>query len=279
MVFGLSFEFPQISFMQFVITMMSGIIMVIGGGIYFGALKLFGKEMQPYMTARMQKYAIFQIYSIGNLLRFEFARAELGGGFRLHVSLLKRAGGFWKKADKAISKILSKITKQQMGVQDKIEVIENNASQLTIPRSTYKVEGVTTVLAYEVYPTLHNDLIEGIRVLKAQGYDNISQLEDDIVTMAVDPDSVMFKNYTYDNFVKLYHATEKKFSLRITVDDVIRFLDKNSNQNFSESLATKDTNAMKIKQRDNPARKYAFYAVLLWTAGLLAILAYKVVYS
>lgn len=244
MPFGINFQFAEVSWIQFAVTLIAGMAVIIGGSLYFGMLKIFGKELKPYMTARLKKQSIFQIYSINNNVSLEFAKQERGGGFKL----LDKKG-------------------------------KETSDNIIIPRSTYSVEGTQTALAYDLFPPLHSDFIEGLNKLKELGYKTISELEKDIKGGKRKSEDEFFKNYTNDSFIKLFHSTRQKYSLSITLDDVLKFLDRHSSQNFSESLATRDTNAMKKKVRENPAKKYAFIVCGLWVLGLLFILGYKVIYG
>lgn len=317
--FGLSFEFPQVSFIQFIVTLVGGMIAIIGMGIYLGVIGYFGKEMKPYMDAKLRHFSIFQIYSLGNSLRLEFAKQEKGGGFRLLkkvgkqknlMRINKRFIAFAALITVGITAVgiiaiimgganfsyvllfvgLFIVVGTTLGVYvaprflssrraaaDLRSKTENETDALIIPPSTYNVEGVTTVLAFEIYPELHEDLLAGVRTLKEKEYTTISELKEAITSGAINKTDILFGDYTYDKFLKLYNAAAEKLSFSITVDDILKFLEKHSSQRFSESLSTRITNTEVKKKRDNWAKKYGFYIVLIWAVGLLLILAYKVI--
>ena len=233
---GIGLTFPSISFTVFLVTLLVGMVVIIALSIMLGTILFFGKELKPYKTAKLKKQAMFQIYSIDHSLRLEPVKEIIGGGFKQ-----------LKEHAKAI-----------------------------FPRSTYTVDGVKTVLLYDLFPEQNPDIIEGLELLTKRNITTLNALEEHVDKLGRE-DEIFIKDYTYSDFIKILSEVQNKYTIEITVSDVIDFLDKHSNQHFSKSLAQRDINQAKKKRTDPAAKKYAFYIIMAWVGVLLGILVYKVV--
>lgn len=237
--FGLSLDFPPVSFVTFVATIIIGMLGIIALGSYISMVKLFGKEYDPYFNARLSfgKKSIIQVYEIDNNMHLEYAERKQGGVF--------------------------------------ISQLEPGITEMVSPKSVYSVEGVNTMLGYNVFPPLNPQLKTDMKALIDQGITSNAQLEKELNSGKYDAKT----NLLFKDFIRRYEEVKKKYSIRVTVDDVLKFLEKNTSLTSIDSISQKIVNKAAHKKIDSELLKKAVMLAFIWVIGLVFILVYTVVYK
>lgn len=233
-----------------------------------------GKPLAPFFWLRLKGWtqrgiAVFEIFSLTNSVSLEEARKEVGDGFRLYTPStvnmpVKKVGRFQKFID-----YFSGNKTPSYGVT-KIKRIQN----LIMPKSTYSINGVTTIPLWDLHPQLHTDILEGVKILISNGITTLADFKE-FVSDKDNANQIMFKNYSYQKFMDLYLGARQKFNVVVTTDDVANFIGKQFDKNFRESIEAKDYNAMIKNKTESKVMMYGYIAIIL----TIVIVGFKVIYT
>ncbi len=281
------FDDLKLSWLFFIIIIVIAVIVLIVAGLYMLWIYHLGKPLSPFFWLRIKGWtqkgiALFEIFSLTNSVSLEEARKETGDGYRIHtpsivniptnqkvgfIDFWKRKFGLSKKNTKIVS--TSTLTPETYSVE-KVKRIQN----LIMPKSTYSINGVTTIPLWDLHPQLHTDLLEGVKVLVSQGLISLTDLKE-FCSDKHQAEQILFKNYSYRTFLDLYLGAKQKFSVTVTTDDVVNFIGKQFDKNYRESIEAKDFNAMQKSKIDNKYTLYGWIAIIL----TILIVGFKIVYQ
>ena len=196
------FENTQISWLFFIILVVVALIVIVCAGLYMLWNYHLGKPLAPFFWLRIKGWtqrgiALFEIFNLTNSVDLEEARKEAGDGYRLYtpsiVNMPTEKTGKVSKFMKYITKYISgkKNITPSYGVT-KVKRIQN----LIMPKSTYSINGVTTIPLWDLHPQLHTDLLEGVKVLISKDIKTLEDLKIYIENKE-NAEQNMFKNYNY----------------------------------------------------------------------------------
>jgi len=272
------FENSQISILFYIIIVVVSAFVLFAAGGYFIWNYHLGKAMSPFFWLRIkgwttQRVALFEIFSLTNSVSLEEARKETGDGYRLFIPStvnmpVKKVG----KIRTLLNYILAKNVKSTDSTYS-VEKVKRTQN-LIMPKSSYSINGVNTILLWDLHPQLHTDLLEGVKILIANKITTLRELEE----FASDKDNaeqILFKNYSYRTFLDLYLSVKQKYYVNITTDDVANFIGKQFDKNFRESIEAKDFNMQQASKTDNKYLIYGYIAIIL----AIVIVGFKVIWQ
>ena len=147
------------------------------------------------------------------------------------------------------------------------ERINNERNQIpVIPTSSYTINGIDTVLLWDIHPPLPDYIEKGARTLIDK---KITTFEEFATLCNKEPDKILFDNYTNIEFLKMYLAYRNKFEVNIKVPTVFNFISKNFDENYSESIQIKEYNASYKTKTDNKFAKWGFIIVGIMVLGIV----------
>ncbi len=273
------FEETKMSLFLYIIVVVIGLFVLVALGGYLLWNYHLGKAMSPFFWLRIagwtnSKVALFEIFSLTNFVSLEEARKETGDGYRLYIPStvdmpMKKEGKIKRLLDYILARKLVKSEKTEYGVK-KVNRIQN----LIMPKSTYSINGVNTIPIWDLHPQLHTDLLEGVKVLIANGITTLKDLEE-YVSVKDNAEQNMFKNYSYRTFLDLYLGVKQKYLVSVTTDDIVNLVGKNFDKNFRESIEAKDFNAQMQQKTDNRYLTYGYIAIVL----AIIIVGFKVIWQ
>ena len=197
---------------------------------------------------------IFEIFTLNHEIFLEYGTKEKGGAYRPGEEF---KGYTW----------------YERNIQKKKTPIKSDI--LTIPKSTYTINGVTTLPVWEIYPRLHEDLKTGLEILISNGIETLAGLKK---KAAESPDEILFNKHTYKSFLELYSSAIQKYTVKVTAGDVLNFVGDNFDKNFRETIDAKNFNTKAKSKIDGSFLKYGYLAVLIVAAGLAIKIVYVVIY-
>lgn len=267
------FEDTKISLLFFTIIVVACLfVLFIMAGYLLWCYHL-GKAMAPFFWLRLvgwtnSKVALFEIFSLTNSISLEEARKEVGDGYRIFVPSTvdmptKNVGIFKKIINYMLARDVSYSVK-------KVNRIQN----LIMPKSSYSINGVNTILLWDLHPQLHIDVLEGIKTLVEKDIKTLSKLKE-FISDPIRAENNLFKNYSYRTFYEIYLGVRQKYNVCITTDDVANFIGKQFDKNFRESIEAKDFNAMQAQKTDNKFLYYGYIAIIL----AIVIVGFKVIWQ
>ena len=267
------FEETKISFLFYTIIVVVSLFLLFAMGGYLLWNYHLGKAMAPFFWMRIAgwtnpKVALFEIFSLTNSISLEEARKETGDGYRLFVPTkvdmpTKKVGSF--------KKIINYLFARDAGYSVKKV---NRVQNLIMPKSSYSINGVNTILLWDLHPQLHIDVLEGVKTLVEKNIKTLKQLKE-YVSDPMRAENNLFKNYSYRTFYEMYLGVRQKYNIQVTTDDVANFIGKQFDKNFRESIEAKDFNAMQAQKTDNRYLTYGYIAIIL----AIVIVGFKVIYT
>lgn len=273
------FEQTKLSLIFYMIIVALSLFVLFVVGAYLFWNYHLGKAMAPFFWLRIKSWtqrniALFEIFSLTNIVSLEEARKETGDGYRLYIPSVvtiptKKEGRFEHIFNYLFAKRL-KISETNEYEVKKVKRVQN----LIMPKSTYSINGVNTIPLWDLHPQLHTDILEGVKTLIDNDIKILAELED-FVSNPDDANKILFKEYTYRTFLDLYLGARQKFSVNITTDDVANFIGGNFDKNFRESIEAKDFNSAMQSKVDNSYLKWGYLAIIL----AIVIVGIKIIYQ
>jgi len=257
------FEEAKISLIFYIIIVIVSLMVLFVAGAYLLWCYHLGKAMAPFFWLRMKGWtqkgvALFEIFSLTNIVSLEEARKETGDGYRLFVPSTINVPT--KKVGK-IKRIYNYIFARNVSSEYSVEKVKR-VQNLIMPKSTYSINSVNTIPLWDLHPQLHVDILEGVRTLVEKDMKTLKELEE-FVSEPADANKILFKDYTYKTFYDLYLGARQKFFVNITTDDVTNFIGRQFDKNFRESIEAKDFNAQMQQKTDNSYLKWGYAAIIL----------------
>lgn len=270
------FENSEISWFFYIILVIVSIVILFCAGAYILWNYHLGKPLAPFFWLRLKGWttkgiALFEIFSLTNSVALEEARKEIGDGYRLFtpsvVNMPTKKAGFWMSK---YNYLFARNLKPANYSVEKIKRIQN----LIMPKSTYGINGVTTIPLWDLHPQLHVDLLEGVQILISKDITTLADFKN-FISIRENAEQNMFKNYSYRTFYDLYLGVRQKYNVCVTTDDVANFIGKQFDKNFRESIEAKDFNQAQKSKTDNKYTLYGYIAVIL----TIVIVGFKVIYT
>lgn len=263
---SLSFDFPQVSFLQFWVTFGIGILMVLAMSLYMGIFVwFFGKPMRKYLQARLTfGYGIIQEYVhesvnlyLANVHNGAFTNIEKRGYYTQEKND-KKWYQFWKKA--------------YIQILHKVKPI--------IGKSIVSINGVPTLLAWNVNPPLAEEYVEALKALINLGYTTPDDIREDIKSSNIrSGDKIEPLKMTYAEFLELHEAMRVRNSIYVSSNDVLDFNDKYLDEHPIQSIVEKTIVIEQKRFMDKTYQKYAFGIMAIMVIGGFLVIAWKIKYG
>lgn len=255
----LGFEFPRVSFWQFWITFFIGLVLTIVISIYLVLFVwYFGKPMRKYLSARLQPNSgIIQEY-FGDTVNLRLSKYKNGEFVNLedegYTEIVPKKH-WWKKSTKIVK------------------------SPPIISKSIVSINGVPTLMAWNVTPKLPERYLYALSELIKQGYNSVKEITDDIQSNFINPNDIISTNLinlTYFDFLELHQKIADKYTINVTADDVLKFSEKYLDEHPRKSVIEKIITVEQSRLTEKKYQKYAFYIIGLMILGGFILLAWKI---
>lgn len=262
----MSFEmtFPPVSFLQFWITLALGAALIFIIGLYMLIFVwTFGKPMLPYLTAKLTPgFGIIQEY-IYEYVFLKIAKEKNGEFTDTHsvtftekIPVNRKWYQFFKPKEKII----------------------NHYGKPIIGKSIVSINGVKTLLIWNVNPKLPERYLKALELIVKEGYNSIDEMVNSIVDFSkIIPETN--DPMTYTEFLDLHEKIRNKNIIIVTPDDVLGFSDKYLDEHAKKSVIEKEVTVAQKRAGEKVYQKYAFYIVGIMVVGGFIMLAWKIKYG
>lgn len=234
-------DFPPVSFLQFWLT-----VAVLGMAIFFFGLYMlifvwhFGKPLRKYLKARLAP---------GMGIIQEYVLENL----YLHTAKLDN-GIFTDTEDKKAEPVIGK--------------------------STVSINGVDTLLLWNVTPALPQRYTETLKSLVKLGYHNAEDIINDIESKLIGSSSELIEGskLTYADFLALHKAVVEKYTVYVTPGDVLNFKENYLDEHPRKSVIEKEVTKEKKRLAEHKYEKYGFILIALiivMGGSLIALKIYR----
>lgn len=302
MPFGLTFNFPDVSPLQFWLTLGLGILVIILLSFYLGLFVwYFGKPMRKYLIAKFNfGQGIIQEYTHENvqlkLAKFkdgEFTDLERSGQIERHE--IRRSLSHYMIAFISVL-LLSVIISVFLGLILAIVIFVVLAiiTIIILKRPVYKtiiksikpivaqsitsINGVATLMLWNVNPPLPERYLEALDILIKTGYTNTESIKQDTESKlikfsdSIDGDKAM----SYEEFLLLHEKVKSRNEIIVTPDDILGFSKKYMDEHAKKSVIEKEVTVQQKRATDNKYKTYAFMIILAMIIGGFIMIAYKI---
>lgn len=294
-IFGLQLNIPGVSMIQFIATIAILLMVIFFYGLYLIIyVWKFGEPMRKYLKARLSpNTGIIQIYEHegvdlhlahtnngeftdlenkgfaqiekvkrGN--KFPFIGVAIGVFLGIMVSLIFNitAGaviGFM------LSVLLYIVIDYYLGAYEKITFLKPKP---IVSKSTVSINGVESLLAWNVNPKLPDRYISTLEALIELGYNSFQDIVDRLNDGSIDRTSVV-NGMTIEEFLVLHEKVRNRNSITVTADDVLNFetkyLDEHPRKSIVEKIVSKE-------QQRIVDKKYQTYAFLI--IGFMVVMGF-----
>jgi hypothetical protein len=246
----ISLEFPPVSFLQFWLTTALGALIIFGLGMYiFIFVWHFGKPLREYFTVKlMPGYGIVQEYTNENL-KLRIADVD---NDEFIIATKKPKEHFWDKQ-------------------------EYNYSAPLVSKSILQINGVKTLMAWNVTPPLPGRYLTALEALNKLGISEIGKLYNDIKVNTINVNDVIKGTaITFGDFLELHNHLKEKYSIVVTPDDILNFEDKFLDEHPIRSVVKKEIVVRKKRYMDNKLQKWAFIIIGAMVILSFVMIAYKI---
>ena len=313
---GFDFEFARVSNLQFFLTIAVSICIIIVFSLYMLVyIGYFGKPMFKYLTARFNPGAgIIQEYIHENVnLKMaavkdgEFTDLERKGaveviqipnkkGWKILVSLLLAMSGisgiflilgipgldvtilaavailtlipglfllFWKKSYKTIYHAIKPIIAQSI---------------------TY-INGVSTLMIWNVTPPLPERYIRMLEKLTEAGYNSLEDIAEglqiqegqEVPAITLETEILAGEDkITIQDFVTLHTKIRDRNLIVVTPDDILGFSNKYMDEHAKKSVIEKEVTVQQKRLADSKYQTYAFYIIAIMVIGGFILKAWQI---
>ena len=256
--------FPPVSFLQFWLTLAIGVALIFITGLYMLIFVWsFGKPMLPYLTTKLTPgLGIIQEYVHENV--FLKIAHEKDGEFTDTNSVT-----FTEKIP---------VNRKWYQFYKPKEEVKNHYGKPIIGKSIVSINGVKTLLIWNVNPKLPERYLNALDVIIKEGYNCIQ----DIVDAGFDLSgniTGMTSEMTYTEFFDLHEKIRNKNTIIVTPDDILGFSDKYLDEHAKKSVIEKEVTVAQKRAGEKVYQKYAFYIVGIMVVGGFIMLAWKIKYG
>ncbi len=328
--FGLDIVFPRVGFLQFWLTLAVGIVIIIAFALYLGLFTwYFGKPLRKYLTARLTpNKGIIQEYEQDHL-NIRMAEVKDGQFTNLEAPLqtteTKKTVKSWYKKSLLISALIFISGLSVLGLSYTSVFSDNSdfvpfiigiillfigaliliisysmnhgtlikiiPSKPITAKSIISINGVKTLMAWNVTPKLPSQYINALQTLLTLGYNSPQEIIDDLThvnpdTNAVEPlinaNEIISANpadLTYNDFLQLHKEMADKYTIKVTPDDVLSFSEKFLDEHARKSIIEKTITVEQKRLSENKYQKYAFIIIGLMILGGFIMMMYKLKYG
>lgn len=264
--FGLSMNFAPVSTLQFMVTMgAAGIIIIIFAlylAVYIGYM---GRPMFKYLTARfnagtgiIQEYIHENVYlRMASIKGGEFTSLEEG----TRTKTKKRSYEFWKPE------------------------YTYTAARPIIAQSITSINGIDTLMVWNVTPPLPERYIKMLEALTTMGFNTMESLGQALQGgegPKISPESELLTGQdktTITDFLALHVKIRDRNKIIVTPDDILGFSEKYLDEHAKKSVIEKEVTIATKRLNDNKYQTYAFYLIALMIILGFALKAYKMKYG
>lgn len=158
--------------------------------------------------------------------------------------------------------------------ETKIINLDNGRKQMPIiPTSSYSLNGIDTVMLWDIHPPLPDYIHEGLNSLlkKEPSIKTLTQFNELVKTT---PNEILFRNYTNIEFQKIYLAFKNKYEVNIKVPTIYNFISKNFDENYSESIQIKEYNSAYKTKNSSGMEKWGYIII----GFMVLAIAFKIVW-
>lgn len=252
-------QFFRLSVIWYWIITVVSILVLLGFSLYILSQYHFGKALAPFFWGRLRSWSdknlvIFAVCTLDNNVFLEYGTKNQGGTYR-------------------IGEAPKKLTWFERNV---LKLKPAGLEECIIPQSTYTINGVTTIPVLDLHPRLHNDILEGINQLVSIEIKTLDDFSNEVIKT---PDKTLFPGYTYLSFYDMFIATFQKYHLNVTVSDILNFTGKNLDENYRETMDSKNFNIKAKTNKENDYSKYGWFSILIMVIGLVIKLIYVTVWK
>ena len=254
-------DFIKLSVVMWVIVTLLGLMILGIFALYIISIYHFGKPLSIFFFGRLKswtnkKLAIFEIFTLNHDVIFAYAIKGIGGTYREDTEE-------------------KKLTWFEKHIERKQQDPTTRGGRAIIPKSTYTVNGVTTIPLLNIHPELSSTITTGLKLLTNNKITTLGQL---IEAANKNPQDILYKGFTYKSFLELYLSTIQKYNIRVTAGEVVEFIGKNTDENFRETIDAKTFNVQAKAKIDNKYLKYGYIGLIVMAVGLVIKIIYVTVY-
>lgn len=310
------FESIKIPTIMFIIIVFVAFLILLAGAAFIFWIYHTGSSMKPFFWGRIsswfdKSYSIFQIITLMDTVLHEEATYDDKKGYERKIETKQVKEPLSKKRKYIITTILilmfvnififikydistnhpilSTLILFILAITSlyvyfrrptkKVPIdIERNQTPI-IPTSSYSINGVDTVLLWDIHPKLPNYIKIGLETLINK---DIEILDDNskfntkkITTLKLfeelceqKPNDLLFDKYTNNDFLKMYLAYKNKFEVNVKIPTVFNFISKNFDENYSESIQIKEYNSAYKTKTDSSLAKWGYIIVGIFVLGI-----------
>lgn len=299
--FGLQLDIPGVGVVQFIATIAIMAMVVFFYGLYLVIyVWKFGEPMRKYLKSRLTpNTGIIQIYEhegvelhLAHTNNGEFTDLENKGyaktekikrsnkipfvGIAIGILLGVISGIVFGILSGVIlgillSVLLYLIVEHFFGSYEKITFLKPKP---IVSKSTVSINGVDTLLAWNVNPKLPDRYTATLEELVKLGYNTLQEITDCLNAEKIKRTDVV-NGMSIDEFLVLHEKVRNRNSISVTSDDVLNFEKKYLDEHPRKSIVEKIVSKEQQRITDKKYQTYAFLLIALMIVGGFIMLAWK----
>jgi hypothetical protein len=309
---GISFDFARVSTIQVVLTLGIAAAIIIIYGLYLLIfVGYFGKPMMKYLTARFnQGTGIIQEYTNENLT-LKMAKVKAGEFTSIEeettttITPIKRPVYqyiimFVLTTGSAVGAILSYIYSSKYTtvallillilsiilswkinkILPSVKKTIHTEARPIVAQSTIGINGIETIMVWNITPPLPERYLDMLRVLTSRGYNNTDEILTDIYSEApkITLDQLILDTgdkTTIRDFLSIHAKIRDRNKVIVTPEDILSFSDKYMDEHSKKSVIEKEVTIAQKRLGDDKYQKYAFYIIAFMVIMGFALKIYK----
>lgn len=315
---GFDFEFARVSNLQFFLTAAVSICIIVVFSLYMLVyIGYFGKPMFKYLTARfnpgsgiiqeyihenvslkmaavkdgeftdLERKGTFEKIQIPNKNRWKILGSILlgiSGGILATFLILGSPGGLYSIILSAAG-IIALIPGLYLLFKKKSYKTIYHAIKPIVAQSIISINGVQTLMIWNVTPPLPERYLKILEKLTEDGYNSLEDIAQGLqilegqevpkITMETEI-SIGEEKITIQDFVALHTKIRDRNLIVVTPDDILGFSGKYMDEHAKKSVIEKEVTIAQKRLADSKYQTYAFYIIAIMVIGGFILKAWQI---